>query len=299
MHLLGIDIGGTSVKGIVCNEWGEICHEARNPTDISAGRDAILGSVHKTVSELLSAYPDAVSIGIGTAGRVNADTGEVVYATSNLPGWQGTNLSDWGMVEFGLPVKADNDANAALLGEAWVGAARGVSDAVMLTLGTGVGGAIMTGGKLVRGAHWNGGEWGHVVLVPGGIPCNCGRRGCIEQYLSGTALVRHASEHGGGHYLHGEEVFKAAANGNPGGSKALRDYISLLTVVIDNMMVITDPQVIILGGGVADAKELWWPALQESLQGAGSCAVVRPAELGNLAGSLGAAKLALDTLVLR
>lgn len=296
MKVIGIDIGGTSVKGVVCDREGRSLAETRRPTDARAGREAILASVASTVEALLGDHPEAAAIGIGTAGRVNAADGIVVYATDNLPGWQGMNLKAWAEAAFGRPAFADNDANAALLGESWIGAARGLRDVVMLTLGTGVGGANMAGGELIRGANWSGGEWGHAVLVPEGTACNCGRSGCIEQYLSGTALVRLASEAAGRPYPSGLDVLNAAAAGERPAQETVDRFVFRLAVAAGNIANGLDPEAIVIGGGVVDAHLLWWPAFRSALAHAGSHADVRPALLGNRAGMLGAAKLALDGL---
>lgn len=296
MNVIGIDIGGTSVKGIVCDREGRSLAETKRPTDAKAGREAILAAVASTVEALLRDRPEASAIGIGTAGRVNAETGVVVYATDNLPGWQGLNLKTWAEAAFGRPTFADNDANAALLGESWIGAAQSLNDVVMLTLGTGVGGANMAGGKLIRGANWSGGEWGHAVLVPGGAECNCGRSGCMEQYLSGTALVRLASEAVGRAFPSGLDVLNAADAGDPAAKAVVDQFVFRLAVAAGNISNGLDPQAIVIGGGVVDAHGLWWPAFHSALGLAGIQADVRPASLGNRAGMLGAAKLALDGL---
>ncbi|WNR46132.1 ROK family protein [Paenibacillus roseipurpureus] len=293
---IGVDIGGTSVKGVVCNTSGEVLMTTRVPTDASLGKDAILRAVSQVILELKTQHPDVGAIGIGTAGQVNVQTGQVVYATDNLPGWHGFMLADWVEEQFCLPVAVDNDANVALVGEAWTGAARGLTDVGMLTLGTGVGGAHIIEGNVHRGATWRGGEWGHVTLIPGGRPCNCGRKGCMEQYLSGSALVRDASEAEGKTYDHGEEVLRAAADGALGASSVLQQFQQHLVIAVMNMAWIINPQAIVIGGGVVDAKSYWWDDFLMKLKEEGLEIDVRWATLGNYAGSIGAAKLGLEKL---
>lgn len=296
-YVIGIDIGGTQVKGIVCDELGQVAAEAKYATEAAKGREAILASLKLTADDLIGRFPQAAAIGIGTAGRVNTDTGVVVYATDNLPGWQGMDLSAWGRETFALPTFADNDGNTALLGEAWIGAASGLSDVAMLTLGTGVGGAIMVNGRMVRGANCSAGEWGHVVLVPDGRECNCGRRGCLEQYASGTALVRDTSAAAGYAFVDGREAVGALQAGDGAVRRAFEAYADWLAVMIGNIGNSLDPQAIVLGGGVADSGDAWWPLLQEALRRRGlGDADVRRAALGNRAGSFGAARLAWDCL---
>ncbi|AVF22857.1 ROK family protein [Paenibacillus larvae] len=292
--VIGIDIGGTSLKGVVTDSEGHILAEHKRATDAAKGRDVILQHLGELIQVLLDAEQQVEAIGIGTAGRVNLYTGEVVFATDNLPGWQGTNLVAWVTREHSLPVAVDNDGNTALIGETWLGAGRQMENVIMLTLGTGVGGANMWNGRLVRGTDWNGGEWGHVILYPEGLPCNCGKKGCIEQYLSGTALVRSARALTGKPYLDGAEWIQDVRGGNPDAVYAMEQYITHLLLVLENIHMGLNPEAVILGGGVLDSSDYWWPDLQREMEQRGLHITVKPAELGNRAGALGAAKLALD-----
>lgn len=291
---IGVDIGGTEIKGLVVDEAGEAWGEAKRATDALKGRDHILGSLEALLRELLDREPNARAIGIASAGRINAETGDVAYATANLPGWQGVRLARRVTAAFGLPAFADNDANAALLGEAWLGAGTGHRNLAMLTLGTGVGGAYMAEGRLIRGSRWSAGEFGHFVLVPGGRPCNCGKRGCAEQYISGTALLRLGEETTGRVYRHGAELIMDAARGIPGARRSLERFIADLAIMLGNIATSLDPEKIIVGGGVIHSRELWWPLLLDRLQAEGLEELPAAAELGNRAGCFGAAKLAMD-----
>ncbi|MFB5677928.1 ROK family protein [Paenibacillus terreus] len=292
--IIGIDIGGTSVKGAVIGRDGTLFEEFSFATDAEQGRDALLHRMEEGMRPLLNTWPEVRWLGIASAGRINSDTGEVVYATDNLPGWQGVRLFDWAWESFGLKAAADNDANAALVGEAWCGAGTFREQLVMLTLGTGVGGAYINKGELCRGRRWSGGEWGHSILVPGGLPCNCGKRGCVEQYVSGTALNRRACEASGGRYVSGLELLAAAHQGDPVALKETKAFLQELAVVIVNIYSTLDPDAVILGGGVADSSGLWWQWLEEELNGCDPGMKIRKASLGNRAGFMGAAKLAFD-----
>lgn len=292
-RVIGVDIGGTAVKGLVLDEIGNVWAEASRDTEAWQGREAILCRLNAVVCELLKACP-VQAIGLASAGRVNTGTGEVVYATDNLPGWQGLQLAGWAEATFKLPAAADNDANAALLGEVWQGAGRGRHNLVMLTLGTGVGGALMIQGLLNRGKRWSGGEFGHSVLFPGGRLCNCGRRGCVEQYVSGSALLRLGNELTGRAYEHGAELMSDARRGDRDAQRVLEHYTSDLAVVLDNIGATLDPELIVIGGGVIHDRDVWWPLLKNRLQGEGLSGILAAAELGNRAGCFGAAKLALD-----
>ncbi|WP_340023560.1 ROK family protein [Paenibacillus sp. FSL K6-1096] len=292
-EVIGVDIGGTAIKGLVADEAGTILAEAERETEARLGRDTILAQLHSLVEELLAGHPAVKALGIASAGRINADSGEVVYATGNLPGWQGVQLTQWAEAAFGRPAAADNDANAALLGEAWLGAGRGRQSLVMLTLGTGVGGANMAAGQLLRGAAWSGGDWGHSVLVPDGRLCNCGKRGCVEQYVSGRALLRLAMEETGRVYTHGREVVAAAEQGDAAALAVLERFTADLAQVTANIGAAVDPELIIIGGGVIQSRAVWWPLLAGKAGGELAGRIV-PAELGNRAGCLGAARLALE-----
>ncbi|MGM1022666.1 MAG: ROK family protein [Bacillota bacterium] len=301
-RVIGIDIGGTSVKAAVVARDGAVLDEIRLDTDASRGRDWVLSRISEAVEGLKRSLRDISTIGnndigalgIATAGRVNVESGEVVYATDNLPGWQGTHLVTWARENLALRAVADNDANAALLGEAWQGAGRGKRRLVMLTLGTGVGGAYMEDGLLCRGAHWSGGDWGHSILFPRGLPCNCGKKGCAEQYVSGSALLRRAREYTGIQYRSGVEIMKEAAHSHPKALQVLDDYTADLAVLLVNISVTLDPEAIIVGGGVADAGEVWWPLLEKHLQQLGVQTEVSRALLGNRAGIIGAGRLAFE-----
>lgn len=299
MQVIGIDIGGTSIKGIVTDESGSLLASCKLPTDASRGQTAILETVNQAIVQLRNEFQAVQAIGIGSAGRINVHTGEVVFATDNLPGWQGTPLADILSTQYQLPVVVDNDANTALLGEAWLGAGQGFDNIIMITLGTGVGGANLIDGKLVRGKNWNGGEWGHVVLVPGGTPCNCGRIGCVEQYLSGNSLTRIASEHVGKAYKDGLEFMQDVYEGNSAANEVMDRYVEQLAIFLGNLQLGIDPDAFIVGGGVIDSSENWWYRLEQhidKLRNNGTELSVLPAKLSNDAGCFGAAKLALQCI---
>lgn len=294
IKVIGIDIGGTSIKGIVMDSLGIVLEEARVNTTASLGKHHIMDKIEVLAHKLLAEHADVSAVGIGTAGRVNTLTGQVVYATDNLPGWQGFHIKEWAESLLKLPVVVDNDVNTALLGEQWLGGGEGLNDVIMLTLGTGVGGANMLLGQLLRGADWSGGEYGHVVLVPDGRPCNCGLQGCVEQYLSGTALVKLASEATGHPYSSGHEVLVDLERGAEAIVQVMDQFSRNLAILINNLYMGINPQIVLIGGGLVDAKEIWWPLLEEKLAEICPLVVVKPATLGNRAGSIGAARLALE-----
>ncbi|WP_221567197.1 ROK family protein [Alkalihalobacillus sp. TS-13] len=296
MKAIGIDIGGTAIKGAIVDENRKIHHQITTLTNVAEGREGILASLITTIDRLLEKEKDIVGVGIGTAGRVNVKTGEVVYSTANLPGWQGINLHDFIENTYALPAVIDNDANAALAGE-WWNKEETYDSVTFLTLGTGVGGANMINRNIFRGNHWNGGEWGHVILYPGGRPCNCGNSGCIEQYLSGTALLSLTNEHSGNRtYKNGAEVFEAFHTGDKTIQPVVERYLNDLALVIYNLSVSIDPEVVIIGGGVIESKDKWWQTFQQKLAEKEVKLDVLAATLGNKAGMIGSTKLLFDAL---
>ncbi len=303
MVYLGVDIGGTGIKAALVDERGNIIQHAETPTCASEGADCILDRVKSLAVSLVDrAGTQVLGCGVGSAGRIDHRRGQVLFASGNLPGWTGTHLGPELQRALGIPVSVDNDVNAAAMGEAWIGAARGTADFLMLTLGTGVGGAIMINGKLWRGARWGAGEVGHMALYPHGESCNCGGTGCAERYVSAKALTRRANEAlGAGRPFRGiRDVIAAAEKGTPDRREAARRGVERwsadLALFLMNLQQAFDPQVIILGGGIVRLG-YWWDRLMEA-----SARECRPrslstrlkrAHLGPQAGVVGAARLAM------
>jgi glucokinase len=295
MKVIGIDVGGTGVKGAIIHRDGEIIYEKTVATELSHGREGILQSIYKVLDQLMLETDAVLGIGIGTAGRVNPENGEVVFATDNLPGWQGTNVKEEIKKRYGLPCVVENDANVALIGELWKYKVN-PETAVMLTLGTGVGGANAVNGKVLSGHHHQGGEWGHVVLVPNGKPCNCGKRGCLEQYLSGKALIHDVFTETKRSFRHGSEIFEEYSNGNQQVKQVVDRYLDYLAIAVSNISVAVDPEVVFIGGGVIDSKDHWWSGFQVKLKEYFVHTNILPAVLGNKAGMLGAASLVFQAM---
>lgn len=302
MAYLGIDIGGTGVKAAIVGEKGEILHHAETPTRATEGATAVLSRVEHLARSLMGRCTTPLfSCGVGSAGRIDHRRGRVVFASGNLPGWTGLALGPELSRRLGLSVVVDNDVNAAALAEGWVGAARGTGDYLMLTLGTGVGGAVVIGGKLWRGARSGAGEVGHMALYPGGAACSCGGTGCAEQYVSAKALTRRANEHlEKGHPFRGiREVLSSAERGPTGRREAARKgvdhFTADLALLLMNLQQAFDPQVVIIGGGIVRLG-FWWDRLQEAV--ARECRPrsltikLKKAHCGPLAGVVGAARLA-------
>ncbi|HWH97873.1 MAG TPA: ROK family protein, partial [Pseudolysinimonas sp.] len=235
MHAIGIDIGGTKVAGALVTEEGDILRLERRPTP-AGDPAAIIDVVVELVRELGDGH-EVIAAGIAAAGFIDV-TQSTVYYAPNI-NWRSEPLRDRLSARLpGLDITVDNDANAAGWAEYRFGAGRGTSDMTMLTIGTGVGGAIVTDGRLLRGGFGAAGEIGHLRVVPGGHPCGCGQKGCIEQYGSGRALLRFAggiADAGGigqslaerreanGGVLDGTIVAQLIQDGDPGALAALRE----------------------------------------------------------------------------
>lgn len=308
MHAIGIDIGGTKIAGAVVTESGEIIAEDRVATqagDSAAIVDAVVSMVQK-----LSIGHTIVAAGVAAPGFIDS-TQSTVYYTPNIS-WRNEPLRERLTERLGIDVTIDNDANAAGWAEYRFGAGRAVRDMTMLTIGTGVGGAIVSQGQLFRGGFGAGAELGHLRLVPDGLPCGCGAHGCIEQYGSGRALLRMANEiadlggiglaladarreHG---ELDGTIVGSLIAAGDPGAVHALEQLGHALGEACASLSAVLDPEIFVFGGGVAVAGDLLLNPVRDSYRQHLPARGYHPepefviAELVNNAGVVGAADLA-------
>ncbi|TIC88677.1 ROK family glucokinase [Nocardioides sp. GY 10113] len=307
---IGIDIGGTKIAGALVDVEGEVLATDRvvSPaTEPAAIESAVAGLVAS-----LATGVEVQAVGVGAAGYVDAARANVLFAPNIA--WRDEPLGADLTAMTGLPVVIENDANAAAWGEFRFGAGRDVDDQLMVTVGTGVGGGIISGGRLLRGAFGAAGEIGHLCVVPDGVLCGCGNRGCLEQYGSGSALVRDArSTAGGGSRLAaglreraggdpmaitGPMVTTAAREGDRFAIGLFEQLGHWLGHGIASLVEVLDPAVVVIGGGVSDAGSLLLDPLRSSFEqrlvgrGYRSVAEIRTAELGNRAGVIGAADLA-------
>jgi glucokinase len=314
-YTIGIDIGGTKVAGGVVDSSGVIHARARADTPHrSTSPEVVENTIVGVLEDLIAQVgPGRVSaVGIGAAGFVGADRATVVFAPHLS--WRQEPLRDALFERIGLPITVDNDANASSWAEWRFGAGRGESHLVMVNLGTGIGGGIVLGGRVERGRFGIAGEFGHMQVVPDGLRCECGNRGCWEQYSSGNALVREARTllyanspvaddlrarvGGDPALLTGPLVTEAAQAGDRTAIELLADVGRWLGVGIANLAAAFDPGVFVIGGGVSAAGELLLGPARETyrrqLTGRGYRPEARivAAELGNDAGVIGAADLA-------
>lgn len=306
----GVDVGGTKILGAVVAEDGTVVEELRveSPaTDEAAIEDAIAGLV-----TTLRARHDISAVGVGAAGYIDKDRARVLFAPNIA--WRDVELKAELEQRIDLPVVIENDANAAAWGEFRFGAGHDVEDLLTLTVGTGVGGGLVLDGEVYRGAFGVGAEIGHLRVVPEGRPCGCGNRGCLEQYGSGSALVRDAREAartgvpaarallelagGDPDQITGPLVTRAAQAGDPFARERFVEIGTWLGEAIASLAAVVDPAVTVIGGGVSDAGDLLLgpvrTAFAAQLTGRGyrPALEIRRATLGNRAGVIGAADLA-------
>ncbi|WP_026328548.1 ROK family glucokinase [Streptomyces sulphureus] len=309
---VGIDIGGTKVMAGVVDADGTILEQARAETPEKSKSPKV---VEDTIAELvldLSDRHDVHAVGIGAAGWVDADRSRVLFAPHLA--WRDEPLKDALTARLAVPVMVDNDANTAAWGEWRFGAGRGEDHLVMITLGTGIGGAILENGQVKRGKYGVAGEFGHMQVVPGGHRCPCGNRGCWEQYSSGNALVREARELAAAESpvaygiidrvdgrigdITGPLITELAREGDAMCTELLQDIGQWLGVGIANLAAALDPSCFVIGGGVSAADELLITPAREAfarqLTGRGYRpeARIAKAQLGPEAGMVGAADLA-------
>jgi glucokinase len=309
VHAIGIDIGGTKIAGALVSESGEILRTLKRPTP-AGDPVAIVQNVVELVTELGDGE-DVIAAGVAAAGFVDA-TQSIVYYAPNI-NWRGEPFREHlSQLLPGLDITIDNDANAAGWAEYRFGVGRDCTDMTLLTIGTGVGGAVIVDGNLLRGGFGAAGEIGHLRVVPGGLPCGCGQRGCIEQYGSGRSLLRYANDiaDAGGIGLNLAAAREAAGqldgtivgglieDHDPGALAALRELGSWLGQASASIGAVLDPQLFVFGGGVAAAGELLLEPIREAFLAHLPARGFHPeptfavAELVNDAGVVGAADLA-------
>lgn len=314
MLSLGIDIGGTKILGAAVSESGEVVFEKRVPSPAQEP-DLMVETVARLIEDLIAEVGEPEAIGVAAAGFIDVTQSVVLYAP-NLK-WRNEPLRQRIEKRISRKLIIENDANAAGWAEFKFGAARKYDSMVMLTLGTGVGGAIVDGGHLMRGGFGIAGELGHITVVSDGHLCGCGRRGCIEQYASGTALIRQAnlladSDKPEGEMLRslkrekgvisGHEAFEAVMADDSGTLQLVQDSAMYLAKAMASLVAVLDPEVFVIGGGLSELGEKLLGPVREhfakEIPAAGfrPLAEVIPATFSNQAGVIGAAQLARETL---
>ncbi len=290
MNIAAFDIGGTAIKYCLHRDPGVFYGNLVREIPTGTGQS---GTVMDKVCGILSAMQDFDAVAVSTAGQVNPETGTILYATNNLPGYTGTAVREILESTFRVPAVVENDVNAAALGEAEFGAGRDFSDFLCLTYGTGIGGAIVIGRKIYYGSSFSAAEMGHMITHAGGLPCTCGNRGCYEAYASTTALIRTVREQSG-LTLNGRQIF-AEIGRNAAVEKAVTAWMDEVVWGLVSLTHIFNPPCIILGGGIMNepmirdyVEKNIRRYLMESYRGV----AIRQASLGNTAGLQGVIRLA-------
>ena len=311
MHAVGIDIGGTKIAGALVDKSGTILKELRVPSPIDDSNQMI--EAISSVIDQLTADEKVVGVGVAAAGFLSLDR-EIMYLAPNISAWRNEPLKSRIQSKTASPVLIENDANAAGWAEFRFGAGKDVESMIMLTIGTGVGGAIISEGKLLKGGFGIGGELGHVLSVPEGRACGCGLKGCLETYASGTALLQAAralassgdprgvrlSELAASEgELSGEMVYQAIMEGDAGANELIVELGSYLGKAIGSVFVpVLDPEIAVIGGGVSAVGDKLMNPIRASFEKSVPAKGYRPelkvvkATFLNQAGLIGAADLA-------
>ena len=313
-YYIGVDLGGTNIAAGLVTKEGKILDKVSIPTDAQQGGRAILDGLAKACDLLVEkagvSRDDIQTIGIGVPGMMNVDTGEVIFCP-NVP-VEHLNITTELKEKWKVPVKINNDANCAALGEAYAGGAKDAINAIFITLGTGVGGGIIIDKKIYSGFNGAAGEVGHIVIELDGRPCGCGRKGCWEAYASASGLIKTTKEYMSEHKdtlmweitgndigkVGGRTAFDAMRKGDKGGSEVVDLYIKHLAAGIIDMINIFQPEILCIGGGISNEGDYLLKPLQKLVDEARYTrdvpqTVIRRAELGNDAGIVGAAMLGL------
>jgi len=302
-RVIALDVGGTLVKYGVVSKEGALESAGSFETRAREGGEALMGrildQVHALTADHLGAA--AVAVAVSSPGLISADHGAIEFAGGNLPGWSGMPVARRVRQGTGLPCYVENDVNAAALGERWKGAAAGCRMLVMLALGTGVGGAAIARGQLITGAGGGAGEFGHIVLYPGGLLCTCGQKGCLEQYASTGALRRRTLELPEGHPARDNVrgLFASCRAGDLNALKLLDEWVYDLAVGMASLTHAFNPDVLLIGGGVSEQGEYLLGRVRDQLQKLVIPSFykdlrVEAAKLGNDAALLGAASAVFE-----
>lgn len=301
-HVIALDVGGTGMKAALVAADGGLLHQARRATGRERGPGAVVDAILDFAAEL-SAYgagrlgEPAAAAGVAVPGIVDADRGIASYS-ANL-GWRDVPLRDLLSARLGVPVALGHDVRTGGLAEGRIGAGRGADRFLFIPLGTGIAGAIGIAGRVEAGAHGFAGEIGHIVVRPGGSPCPCGQRGCLERYASAAAVSEAWAAACGDPDADAADCAKAVASGDPNAVRVWQDAIDALADGLVTALTLLDPRTLIIGGGLAEAGDTLFTPLRDAVRRRVTfqkLPSIVPAALGDTAGCLGAGLLAWDLL---
>jgi len=319
---IGVDLGGTNLRIAAVDDNGTLLEKITLGTQVQKGRDFVITEMCEAIQQVVTKYAgkgQLDGIGIGVPGIIDLETG-MLYESPNLPGWDHYPVREEIESRLKTKVVLENDANAAAFGEKWLGAARDYPSMCMMTLGTGVGGGIVLEGRIWHGMTGMAGEIGHITVEPEGAKCNCGNRGCIEQYASATAIVRMAREaiesghapelkraaEGNNKEFNSRVVYQMAVQGDAAAQEIYRKVGRYLGIAMGDIINTLNLNMYVIGGGVVSAWEAFAPAMMEEIYrrsflyratapernlGKMKTTIVTRALLGTDAGLFGAARL--------
>jgi glucokinase len=298
-YSIGVDLGGTNLRAAAVSRGGIMLDKISGSTQLSAGRDAVIGDIVNAIFALREKIDDGplAGVGIGVPGFIDIEKGFIV-GSNNLPEFEKFPVRDEIERLLGTHVILENDANAAALGEKWIGAGKEVDNLILLTLGTGIGGGVISRGRILHGCRGMAGEFGHMTVYPNGNPCGCGNYGCLEKHASATAIVAMARMLSLGQNLTAEGVYRLAVTGNTRAKMCFRVMGEALGIAIGNLINAFNFPLYLLSGGVLAAWDMFAPVMLEQIElrsftYRNAKTRVDKAILGNEAGLYGAAYLPL------
>jgi len=265
-YSIGVDLGGTNLRAAAIDGAGKMLNKIAGSTPVKSGRSAVIADMVRAIETIEAGLSGRrlAGVGVGIPGFILMEKGVVVGAP-NLPDFDNYPVRDEIEQRLGAPVILENDSNAAALGEKWMGAGRDVEDLVLMTLGTGIGGGIIIGGRVLHGHLGMAAELGHVTVVPNGYPCGCGNAGCVEKYASATAVTAMAQLLNLGNGLSAEDVYNLAAGGNERAKMIFRSVGTSLGTALANLINIFNFPLYLLGGGLLGAWDQFEPAMIEEV----------------------------------
>lgn len=280
-YSIGVDMGGTNLRIAAITTEGQLLEKITLGVKVALGRDYVIGEMCDAIKRLSEQYRGTgrfIGAGIGVPGIIDVPAG-IMRKSANLPGWTDYPVRDEIERRLGARILLDNDANVAALGEKWLGAGRDVDNMAMLTLGTGIGGAIILNGKIFYGMSGMAGEFGHVTIEPNGVPCGCGNHGCAERYASATAVVRMAKEAiesgqapelakaaNSDPEFSAKSVYNLALQGNPDAQRIFLRFGQALGILMADLVNILDLDMFVIGGGVVSAWDAFAPKMFSELR---------------------------------
>lgn len=318
-YIIGIDIGGTKLAVVLSDRQGNIMEKTRRLTHAERGPDLIIEDIVDMAKHVMRqcsvSSGQVIGVGVACGGPLDSKAG-VILGPPNLPGWMNVPLRDRLETLLGIPTVVENDANAGALAEYMFGAGRNVRNMVYMTMGTGIGGGIIADGRLISGANGNAGEVGHMVILPNGPLCACGRRGCLESLASGPAIARrvqealtHYSEHlmidmvnGDRSKLSAETLLEAVREKDELAIELLNETAYYMGLGIGNLVNVLNPELVVLGTIAVKAGDLLMTPIRRTVKEVamsvpGSVVRVVPAQLGELVGDIGAIAIVLQRMV--